>query len=178
VYAQYLKESAWTWEHQALVRARLVVGHEPLQRKFSDIRRVILSQPRNNEKLHQDLSQMRQRMRDHHRSEHAPLVDFDLKHDPGGLVDIEFLCQYMILKHASDHPELISCRANQRIITQLQNIGLFAAGDASQLTGALDIYLAAENEIKLRRGESRVSNDKFASEREAVQGVWKKFLGT
>ena len=178
VYAQYLKESAWTWEHQALVRARLVVGHEPLQRKFSDIRRVILSQPRNNEKLHQDLCQMRQRMRDHHRSEHAPLVDFDLKHDPGGLIDIEFLCQYMILKHASDHPELISCRANQRIITQLQNIGLFAAGDASQLTGALDIYLAAENEIKLRRGESRVSNDKFASEREAVKGVWKKFLGT
>ncbi|MBT7672064.1 MAG: hypothetical protein HN609_07010, partial [Proteobacteria bacterium] len=91
--------------------------------------------------------------------------------------DIEFLCQYMILKHASDHPELISFRANRRIITELQNIGLFTAGDASQLVGALDIYLAAENEIKLRRGESRVSNDRFASEREAVQGVWKKFLG-
>ena len=177
VYAEYLKESAWTWEHQALVRAQLVVGHEHLQRQFRDIRRVILSQPRDNEKLHQDLCQMRQRMRDHHRSEHASIVDFDLKHDPGGLIDIEFLCQYMILKHASDHPELISFRANRRIITELQNIGLFTAGDASQLVGALDIYLAAENEIKLRRGESRVSNDRFASEREAVQGVWKKFLG-
>ena len=177
VYAEYLKESAWTWEHQALVRAQLVVGHEHLQRQFRDIRRVILSQPRDNEKLHQDLCQMRQRMRDHHRSEHASIVDFDLKHDPGGLIDIEFLCQYMILKHASDHPELISFRANRRIITELQNIGLFTAGDASQLVGALDIYLAAENEIKLKRGESRVSNDRFASEREAVQGVWKKFLG-
>ena len=120
---------------------------------------------------------MRQRMRDHHRSEHASIDDFDLKHDPGGLIDIEFLCQYMILKHAPNYPELISFRANQRVITQLQNIGLFTASDASQLAGALDIYLATENEIKLRRGESRVANDRFASEREAVRGVWKKFLG-
>lgn len=176
-YEDYLKNSAWTWEHQALVRARLVVGSQQLEERFGRIRESVLCQPRDLETLKDSIRGMRERMRKHRDSEKSPSVDFDLKHDLGGLIDIEFLCQYWVLANAADHPALIEARSSRRIIAELKARGLISESVAICLSEALEIYLSAENAMKLSHSKSHASRVGFDDHRKGIQQIWAQTLG-
>jgi glutamate-ammonia-ligase adenylyltransferase len=176
-YAEYLEHDAWTWEHQALVRARLVVGSPSMQVTFDRIRNHLLCQARDIDTLKADVLSMRRRMWEHQNKERKADDEFHLKHDPGGLIDIEFLCQYWVLAHAAHHPSLTALTSNRDIIAELNALGLLSRPHAQALAQALETYLAHENAIKLRRGESRVHAERFKAERESVRSIWVLTLG-
>ena len=173
-YHEYLSTSAWTFEHQALVRARMITGSEALRQHFDKIRRNVLCQPRETSKLQKAMRDMRQRMQQHHSRNGGS--GFDLKHDAGGLVDIEFLCQYLVLKFAHRHPALTRHRGNLRILSELATSGAIASETADTLSETLRRYLAKENELKLGRRKARLPEASFVSEREAVQRLWHQYL--
>jgi glutamate-ammonia-ligase adenylyltransferase len=116
-FKQYQLEEAWVWEHQALVRARCVYGNDLLIGQFNDIRRNILSQKREEQGLHDKVSQMRDKMRTHLDKSNDRYSD--VKQGRGGLVDIEFLAQYLVLKHSFSQPEVCKYSDNIRIFQQL-----------------------------------------------------------
>ncbi|VTR54718.1 Glutamate-ammonia-ligase adenylyltransferase [Serratia fonticola] len=98
-FADYQRNEAWTWEHQALVRARIVYGDPALHQQFDAIRREILCKPREVNKLQQEVREMREKMRNHLGSKQRDL--FDIKADEGGITDIEFIAQYLVLGYAA-----------------------------------------------------------------------------
>ena len=173
-YHEYLSTSAWTFEHQALVRARMITGSEALRQHFDKIRRNVLCQPREASKLQKAMRDMRQRMQQHHSRNGGS--GFDLKHDAGGLVDIEFLCQYLVLKFAHRHPALTRHHGNLGILSELAASGAIASETADILSETLRRYLAKENELKLGRRKARLPESSFVSEREAVQRLWHQYL--
>ena len=116
-FADYQNSEAWTWEHQALVRARTVFGHQNIRQKFADIRQCVLTKTRASDELKQQVAEMRDKMRTHLDKSNQNTVD--LKQGPGGLVDIEFLVQYLVLRHAAQHPEIIEYSDNIRVLSQL-----------------------------------------------------------
>ncbi len=123
-FADYQHERAWTWEHQALVRARCVAGDDSLCAEFERVRNAVLSRPRDADKLREDVSAMRQRMRGE--LDRSSAARFDLKQGEGGLVDLEFLLQYLVLRGAAHAPALCIPRATPALI------------DAARAAGALD----------------------------------------
>jgi len=116
-FNQYQQKEAWTWEHQALVRARCVYGNDALIEKFNTIRRDILSQKRDVLKLHDEVYKMRTKMRTHIDKSNSHYSD--VKQGSGGLVDIEFLAQYLVLKHSFSYPGVCMYSDNIRIFHQL-----------------------------------------------------------
>lgn len=130
-YRDYQRERAWTWEHQALVRARAMAGDAPLRQAFEDIRRATLATPRDDEKLRADVLGMRARMRAE--LDRSDAARFDLKQGAGGLVDLEFLLQFLVLRESPTRPALLPPRNSAALIDALADAGLFAAGDAQAL---------------------------------------------
>lgn len=130
-YAEYLLQQAWTWEHQALVRARLVYSSGNLTEKFSQIRQQILTLPRDQNKLAAEVQQMRQKLRQHHNAER-----FDLKHSVGGIIDLEFISQYLVLAYAARYPELYRYSDNIRILDAVAAVGLLSAPQVEALQQA------------------------------------------
>jgi len=173
-YHEYLSTSAWTFEHQALVRARLVAGNEALKKRFDNIRRSILCQSREAADLQKALRDMRRRMRQHHGRTSKP--GFDLKHSPGGLIDIEFLCQYLVLRFAPQEPALTECRGNLQIISKLAHSDRISHETATTLSRTLRLYLAKDNALKLSRREARLPAETFGPEREAIDRLWRCYL--
>ena len=173
-YHEYLSSSAWTFEHQALVRARIVTGSEDLRKRFENIRRSILCQPRESASLQKALRDMRQRMQQHHSRTSKP--GFDLKHDSGGLIDIEFLCQYLVLRFAQQNPVLTKYRSNLKIISELETSGRIPSKTAEILSRTLRLYLAKDNELKLGRRQAHLPAQAFQREREAVGKLWQQYL--
>lgn len=133
-FADYQHNEAWTWEHQALVRARVVVGNPALRCRFRQIRSDVLSARPAPSTLRQDVVEMRERMR-HELSRDSDDI-FDLKQGAGGIADIEFMVQYLILNHAPQQRELLSVTDNIRQLDGLQQAGLLAAEKAALLTQA------------------------------------------
>lgn len=173
-YQEYLHEAAWTWEHQALVRARLVAGGEALKRRFEHIRHKTLCRPRDSANLQQSVRAMRERMQEHRPAPKEP--GFDFKHDAGGLIDIEFLCQYLVLRHAMADPALTNCRANTAIIARLVHTKKIAPEEATTLSSVLQLYLTRENALKLSRRPALAAPEAFQDERRAITQLWNKYL--
>lgn len=130
-YADYLLQEAWTWEHQALVRARVVYSSGNLTERFSQIRQQILTLPRDQNKLAAEVQQMRQKLRQHHNAER-----FDLKHSVGGIIDLEFISQYLVLAYAARYPELYRYSDNIRILDAVAAVGLLSAPQVEALQQA------------------------------------------
>ncbi|MCZ6889224.1 MAG: bifunctional glutamine synthetase adenylyltransferase/deadenyltransferase [Gammaproteobacteria bacterium] len=140
-FERYQMQTAWTFEHQALVRARPVAGDEALGAAFMRVRRNILGQSRDMHALKRDIVAMRRRIAAS--GPNSAEVDTDVKRGPGGIVDIEFLVQYLVLASAHRHGELTEFTDNVRILEVLGGLGLLAADDAAALTEA---YLALRSE--------------------------------
>ena len=130
-------ESAWVWEHQALVRTRVVAGDATLKASLERMRCEVLALPREQKDLASAVCGMRQKMRAEHRHQVRDRAHFDLKRDPGGIVDIEFVVQYLVLKHASEHAELTRWSDVIRLLEGLEHAGLVATEDASVLVAGL-----------------------------------------
>ena len=132
-YERYQSQNAWTWEHQALLRARMVVGHPLMYEQFNTIRQQVLCQRRDEQALRQSIKDMRERMRQHLYS----AGQFDLKHMPGGLIDLEFLVQYWLLLAAHDAPQVIHYSDHIRQLESLAQASVLREEVVLQL---IDIY--------------------------------------
>ncbi|TMN15423.1 bifunctional [glutamate--ammonia ligase]-adenylyl-L-tyrosine phosphorylase/[glutamate--ammonia-ligase] adenylyltransferase [Pseudoxanthomonas sp. X-1] len=140
-YADYQRQRAWTWEHQALVRARPVVGDAALLQAFERIRADTLGRAREAAVLRQDVVHMRARMRAE--LDRSGPGRFDLKQGAGGLVDLEFLLQARVLEHAAAHPAVLAARNTRDLIAALAEAGLLEAGERAALLEAHATLLAA-----------------------------------
>ncbi len=178
-FEQYQREQAWTWEHQALVRARVVAGSASVGRSYEQLRRAILAQPRDQVELRAAVREMREKMRAHllpATAETGPEPYFDLKHGSGGIVDIEFMVQFAVLAWTSDHPELSRWTDNIRILESLQREGLMAQSDCQGLIEAYKSYRALAHRLALQQQQGRVSAELFTAERALVKSVWQHLI--
>ncbi|MCX8601965.1 MULTISPECIES: bifunctional [glutamate--ammonia ligase]-adenylyl-L-tyrosine phosphorylase/[glutamate--ammonia-ligase] adenylyltransferase [unclassified Gilliamella] len=173
-FEDYQMHEAWTWEHQALVRARAVYGEAELIEQFNQIRRQVLCKARDESQLKTDVREMREKMRLHLGTTQADR--FNLKIDEGGIGDIEFLSQYLVLNYANQYPKITHWSDNVRILELAANYQIMDETEAQALTNA---YIDMRNEIHqlaLQLRPSLVESDSFKQEREIVQHSWAKWL--
>ncbi|HZV37411.1 MAG TPA: glutamine-synthetase adenylyltransferase, partial [Pseudoxanthomonas sp.] len=169
-YRDYQRERAWTWEHQALVRARGVAGDASLLAEFDAIRDEILSRPRETAKLRDEVIGMRARMRAELDRSEAPR--FDLKQGAGGLVDLEFLLQYLVLRESRVHSALLVPRNSAALIVALRDAGLLDEDAGSSLSQAHATFLREGLACTLdRRPRIVAENDAVAGARSVVRNV-------
>lgn len=173
-YEEYQRNEAWTWEHQALVRARTVYADDNLHQKFSHIRNSILSQPRDSKQLTQDVAEMREKMLKHLGNKHLP--DWDIKADAGGITDIEFLAQYWVLRFAATHPILTRWSDNVRIFELLAQQAILTVQQAASLTEAYITLRDALHHLALQGESGVVTADRFQAEREATRSCWQQWF--
>ena len=173
-FERYQQQEAWTWEHQALVRSRVVAGSPVLAARFLDVRNRVLGQPRDKAKLRHDILAMRERMLKQHGSR-DPAV-FDVKQDAGGLIDIEFLVQYGVLAHAAAHPELLRWSDNMRLLDTLAATGAMPLAMAQRLQTLYLRYRAELHRHALNLQDSKVPAERFHAERAEVRTLWQAWL--
>jgi len=183
-FARYQESEAWTWEHQALVRARVLVGSLDVGQAFEKVRAAILGKARDLPTLRQEVSEMRAKMRDNLGSKSTgagtganafeAAAPFDLKQDAGGIVDIEFMVQYAALAWSETHPPLLRWTDNIRILEELEHEGLMPAEDASLLREAYKAYRSAAHRQALQKDPGVIPGDQFADERRQVMRIWKE----
>ncbi len=132
-FQNYQENEAWVWEHQALTRSRVVLGSENLGEKINQIRLNVLSKKIDITSLNAEIFSMRQRMLKQFLSKNANLTKFHLKHSPGGMIDIEFLVQYLVLKHSGEYSELLRYSDNIRQLESLAKCGILKKSDSQEL---------------------------------------------
>jgi len=173
-FARYQKDKAWSWEHQALVRARVVAGDPAIAREFERIRRDILGQPREIDGLRKSVIEMRQKMQQSQNK--AKAGEFDLKHSQGGIVDIEFMVQYGVLAFSHQHKELLEWTDNIRLLVALAQVGVMNEADAEFLSETYQTYRNHLHRLKLQETSAIVATDKFALQQQGVQKIWSNWL--
>nr|WP_040259621.1 bifunctional [glutamate--ammonia ligase]-adenylyl-L-tyrosine phosphorylase/[glutamate--ammonia-ligase] adenylyltransferase [Pseudomonas massiliensis] len=181
-FERYQQHEAWTWEHQALVRARVLVGGQDVAVAFETIRAAVLGRERDPKALAIEVSEMRAKMRDNlgTRPTAAGRADnafdahaaFDIKQDAGGIVDIEFMVQYAALAWSREHPALLRYTDNIRILEGLEQAGLLPGGDASLLREAYKAYRAVAHRRALQKQVAVIAGNQFVAERRAVMRIW------
>ena len=169
-FEQYQRADAWTWEHQALLRARAVAGPPVLRERFATVRVDLLRSAVRRDTLRAEVRAMRERMR-------AELVrtsdrEFDLKQDHGGIADIEFLAQYWTLKWSERFAELVMFPDVIRQLESLASGDLVPQATVDVLTGAYRAYRQRIHHLSLESGGSLVPSTEFTAERAAVSGIW------
>ncbi|TCP95086.1 glutamate-ammonia-ligase adenylyltransferase [Cricetibacter osteomyelitidis] len=173
-FADYQKNEAWTWETQALVRSRAVFGEAALCKQFEQIRQATLALPRDLQKLKQDVREMREKMYEHLASTDETL--FNIKKDRGGITDIEFIAQYLVLANAPQYPQLAKWSDNVRIFEIMAQSAVISHEISEKLKAA---YTGLRNKIhhlNLLGEPSVVPATEFADERAFVQRIWKELL--
>ncbi len=170
-FEKYQLNDAWTWEHQALVRARVVAGCNRARARFEAIRHQVLCAERPQDKLRDDVLAMRDKMVGHLGEKGEGR--FHLKQDPGGIVDIEFMVQYGVLRWASSHGELTRFTDNVRLLETLAALDIMSAQDAGLLREAYLAYRSAAHRASLRKEKSIVDDTQFRDLREGVRAIWK-----
>jgi glutamate-ammonia-ligase adenylyltransferase len=174
-FARYQRESAWVWEHQALTRARFCAGDRALGERFEREREALLRLRRDLGTLQQEVRQMRARIHAGHPNRSAL---FDLKHDPGGMVDIEFVVQYLVLGHSVDHAQLTRNLGNIALLRMAANLGLVPRDLAERAADAYGAYRVRQHALRLNGiNPARVEADTFLPEREAVRALWREAVG-
>lgn len=172
-FRTYQHESAWTWEHQALVRARFVAGDPRVAKQVDAVRAEILCLPRDTAELARDVQQMRERMREHLLpAGPAHEGEFDLKQGAGGIVDIEFMVQYAVLAWSHRLPGLARWSDNVRILETLGREGLFEQQKCNALTEAYIAYRSAAHQLSLQQQPGIVPAGRFVDLRDAVIAAW------
>ncbi|WP_413739749.1 bifunctional [glutamate--ammonia ligase]-adenylyl-L-tyrosine phosphorylase/[glutamate--ammonia-ligase] adenylyltransferase [Sodalis sp. RH14] len=173
-FADYQLHEAWTWEHQALVRARQVYGDDALRARFTAIRREVLCRERDPAVLRVDVSEMRAKMRRHLAGKNGE--QFDIKADEGGITDIEFLAQYLVLRYACAIPELTRWSDNVRIFALMARHGIISPDDAARLSDAYTTLRDEIHHLALQDLPGRVDSHRFQTERALITAYWKKWL--
>jgi len=174
-FADYQYQRAWTWEHQAIVRARVVAGDQKLATDFSALRRKVLCQPREAQQLRAEVVEMRGKMREHLlpaglESRDPPI--FHLKHGSGAIVDIEFMVQYAVLAWAEQYPALAVYSDNIRILDALAHEGLINELQTQALIDAYKAFRARAHRLSLLGQPSEVPAADYHQQRQAVLDSW------
>ena len=173
-FADYQRREAWTWEHQALVRARAVAGDAPVRQAFDRVRKGVLTRPRDAGALRAEVRDMRERMRRELGS--AQPGRFHLKQDRGGIVDIEFMVQYQVLRWAHQHSDLARRTDTLGLLDALAQARLLPDGDAARLAAAYRAYRARLHRLALAGEEPLVDSGELADHRKAVTELWQNTM--
>jgi glutamate-ammonia-ligase adenylyltransferase len=174
-FSDYQQNEAWTWEHQALVRARTVWSDAALAEGFDQIRRQVLEKPRDPAALREEVRNMREKMRAHLGNKHRGR--FDIKADEGGITDIEFITQYLVLAHAHTQPLLTRWSDNVRILELLARSGVMEQEEAQALTNAYTHLRDELHHLALQELPGHVEPALFERERAQVAACWQRWLG-
>ena len=175
-FGHYQRDSAWVWEHQALTRARYCAGDATVGALFEQTRREILCTPRDPAKLREDVLAMRQRMLEGHPNKSAL---FDLKHDRGGMVDIEFIVQYLVLAHAGRHAALTANDGNIALLRLAADLGLIARDLSDAVRDAYRGYRRRQHALRLNGAQyARVPHAEVSTQIEATRALWRAVFGT
>jgi glutamate-ammonia-ligase adenylyltransferase len=176
-FRSYQQDSAWTWEHQALVRARFVAGDPEVADAVNELRTEILCQSRDEATLAREVHRMREKMRKHLLSNERPEEgEFHLKQGTGGIVDIEFMVQYAVLAWSHRVPELARWSDNVRILEALGLEGLFERQESEALTQAYLAYRSAAHQLSLQQHQDTAPAGSFAQARAAVSAKWQQLF--
>lgn len=169
-FEKYQRQAAWSWEHQALTRARFCAGEPAIGARFDALREAVLRQPRVAADLRREVLSMRNKMLSAHRTR-PPL--FDLKQESGGMIDIEFIVQFLILLHASNYPQLLADIGNIALLHLAAELQLIDADGASAVADAYRTYRKLQHQARLQ-GEERtlVPIELIGDQRSAVRSLW------
>jgi glutamate-ammonia-ligase adenylyltransferase len=173
-YADYQQQrgsnTAWTWEHQAMTRARFVMGWPSLAPRFDAVRHAVIGSARDAASLKAEIVAMRERVRQGH-----PVKPdrFDVKHSPGGMVDAEFVVQYLVLLHTATHPELADNVGNIALLQRAESVGLLPAGVGQAAANAYREMRRVQHRARLNEEPTDVPPEQLATEREAVLALWR-----
>ncbi|MGD8107835.1 bifunctional [glutamate--ammonia ligase]-adenylyl-L-tyrosine phosphorylase/[glutamate--ammonia-ligase] adenylyltransferase [Pantoea sp. FN0302] len=175
-FEEYQRNDAWTWEHQALVRARIVYGEPGLSQRFETIRRETLCLPRDAATLQTEVREMREKMYAHLSHKHKGR--WDIKADEGGITDIEFITQYLVLRYAAQEPKLTGWSDNVRILELLARHNKVTPQEAQALTLAYVTLRDELHHLALQEQAGHVAMESFMRERQTVQESWQRWLQT
>ena len=161
--------TAWTWEHQAMTRARFVMGHEAMASQFDQVRRSVISAPRDEASLKSEIVTMRNRVR----TAHTIKPDlFDVKHSPGGMVDAEFAVQYLVLMQACAHPELADNVGNIALLQRAEVAGLLSKDVGMKASAAYRELRRVQHKARLNEAPTQVPQAELQMERDAILKLW------
>ncbi|MFO7840165.1 MAG: bifunctional [glutamate--ammonia ligase]-adenylyl-L-tyrosine phosphorylase/[glutamate--ammonia-ligase] adenylyltransferase [Desulfosalsimonadaceae bacterium] len=173
-FERYEQQEAWTWEHQALIKARPISGDPELGRRFSEVRRQVLTSAPAAD-LAGRVRDMRERMRKS-RGEAKGASCFDIKNDRGGIVDIEFLVQYLILQNAGEHPGLVQWTDVVRQLNSLALAGVIGDRRAHMLKQTYLVFRYLVHRLSLEQKPARIEKDRLAEHRRRVMRTWRQVL--
>ena len=172
-YADYQQQrgsnTAWTWEHQAMTRARFVMGDAHMRQRFDQVRLAVISAQRDPHALAQEIVNMRNRVRGAH-----PIKPgfFDVKHSPGAMVDAEFAVQYLVLMHTTAHPELADNVGNIALLQRAEAAGLLPPGVGMAASAAYRELRRVQHKARLNEEPTQVEGSFLKTEQEAVLALW------
>ncbi len=171
----YQMQNAWLWEHQALTRARHVAGNAGIGGEFESMRTAVLRMPRDPAALRSGILKMRNKMLDAHPNTSTL---FDIKHDRGGIIDVEFIVQYLILMHAHSHEELTANSGNLALLKTAAAHGLIDRGQAEAVHAAYRRFRQLQHQLRLAGDRyARIKPDEVEKESSAVTLLWRELLG-
>ena len=173
-FGHYQFEQAWTWEHQALIKARPVCGDDILANRFEAIRQKVLAHRRSRKKLTAEVADMREKMRKELLKPETGVLD--LKQSPGAMVDIEFLVQFLVLLHSHKYDGLLKWTDNVRLIQALIETGAMDENTAHVLKHAYLIYRAAAHQLSLQEKSAKVPLEDFHHLQKRVQEIWQSYI--
>src|SRR5579883_1247762 len=173
-FADYQRQEAWTWEHQALLHARAVAGAPALRQRFEEVRLAVLADNVRRDTLAQEVRSMRERMR--RELSRADAGHFDIKQDPGGIADIEFLAQYWALRWARDYPPVALFSDTIRQLESVASADLVPQATVDVLTAAYRSYRTRMHHLSLAGEAGVVCAQSFADERAAVTRIWDEVM--
>jgi glutamate-ammonia-ligase adenylyltransferase len=173
-FDKYQHQSAWLWEHQALTRARFCAGDAEIGARFETLRNRLLCQTRDPAQLRTEILAMRKRMHDAHPN-HSAL--FDLKHDAGGMIDIEFIVQFLVLRYAAEHPAMTDDIGNIALLKLAGDLQLIDASLSVAVGDAYRLFRKLQHQIRLTgHDRARVDLARVAEPRQAVEQLWQQVL--
>jgi [glutamine synthetase] adenylyltransferase / [glutamine synthetase]-adenylyl-L-tyrosine phosphorylase len=173
-FEQYQRQQAWTWEHQALVRARAIAGHANVCARFEQVRREILSLHREPQQLRQDVHTMREKMRQNLDKSNA--VWFDIKQGAGGVVDIEFIIQYEVLRWAVDFPDLLDTTGMLPMLKKLAQFAILSPEAVDDLSQAYRTYRATTHKLALQDKPIQVEQNQWLQLRQQVSHWYSQII--
>ncbi|MCL4799515.1 MAG: bifunctional [glutamate--ammonia ligase]-adenylyl-L-tyrosine phosphorylase/[glutamate--ammonia-ligase] adenylyltransferase [Burkholderiales bacterium] len=174
-FRRYQRESAWVWEHQALTRARFCAGDAQIGALFEEERKAILTAKRDPAALAADVLAMRKRMHDGHPNRSGL---FDVKHDRGGMIDIEFVVQYLVLANAHEHAELTANLGNIALLSITAGLGLIPVEIAQRAAEAYRAYRRLQHRLRLNDAQyARVPHAEAEAHAAATRALWRAVFG-
>jgi glutamate-ammonia-ligase adenylyltransferase len=178
-YANYQQQrgsnTAWTWEHQAMTRARCVLGDASLRERFDAVRKAVISAPRDANSLRTEIAAMRERM-----ASAKPVRGdkFDIKYSAGGMIDAEFVMQFLVLSQSAAHPELMANAGNIALLERAEILGLLPAGVGHGAASAYRALRQVQHKARLNEESIQLAPQDMQTERAAILALWHAVFGT